>query len=148
MGGILVLVSPRSPYVESILSCLDPRASGALASCSQRTKSRLSSRNGSSSSHCSSSRTSCPSGQHRIRKVHHSAPATRPVFHLLTGSCCSLVLNNDLVSDVFTLITERMLILTPADLETLEHDPEEWVIAETAQNEQWTYNLRVRSLSF
>ncbi|KAL7414820.1 armadillo-type protein [Mrakia frigida] len=52
------------------------------------------------------------------------------------------VLEVPLISEAFALVTERMLLLTAADMELLADDSEEWVIAETAQNEQWTYNLR------
>lgn len=67
----------------------------------------------------------------------------------LFRSTPSSVLDVSLISDAFALITQRMLLLTAADLELLADDSEEWVIAETAQNEQWTYNLRVsRNFAF
>lgn len=57
----------------------------------------------------------------------------------------SAALSQQFVEDSVRLLVTRFIPLNPSDLEGWMADPEEWVNEEDRENEQWEYELRVRS---
>ena len=49
------------------------------------------------------------------------------------------------VEDAVKLLVTRFIPLEEADLQGWEADPEEWVNLEEKDNDQWEYELRVRT---
>lgn len=60
------------------------------------------------------------------------------VVNLLT-----LVFTPDFVLSAFHLLIDKLLPLTSTDLERLEDEPEEWLIAEDNDEEAWKFEFRV-----
>lgn len=56
-----------------------------------------------------------------------------------------LGLSKEFVEEAVKLLVTRFIPLNPSDLEEWVADPEEWVNLEEKENEQWQYELRVRS---
>lgn len=54
----------------------------------------------------------------------------------------SQVLSKDFVEEAVRILVTRFIPLNPADLETWENDPEEWVNVEEREGDQWEYELR------
>lgn len=63
--------------------------------------------------------------------------------NLLTSSL--LALTQEFVEEAVRLLLTRFLPLNPRDLNNWSTDPEEWMIMEDKDSEQWEYELRVRS---
>ena len=57
-----------------------------------------------------------------------------------------VVLSQTFVEDAVKLLVTQFIPLKPMDLEGWMEDPEEWVNLEDKENEQWEYELRVRSV--
>lgn len=50
----------------------------------------------------------------------------------------------DFVQRAVKLLVTNFMPLKPADLEGWMSDPEEWVNSEEKEDEQWTFEIRVR----
>ena len=57
-----------------------------------------------------------------------------------------IVLSKDFVEDAVKILVTRFIPLNPADLDNWMADPEEWVNAEEKENDQWEFELRVRTI--
>jgi hypothetical protein len=57
------------------------------------------------------------------------------------------VLSREFVEGAVRLLVTRFIPLTPIDLERWEMDVEEWMNQEENEDEQWEYELRVRTFS-
>lgn len=53
------------------------------------------------------------------------------------------VFNQTFILSAFHLLLNKLLPLTSSDLEGLEDEPEEWLIAETNDEEAWAFEFRV-----
>jgi hypothetical protein len=53
------------------------------------------------------------------------------------------VFNQAFILNAFHLLLNKLLPLTSTDLESLEDEPEEWVIAEKDDEEAWAFEFRV-----
>ena len=51
--------------------------------------------------------------------------------------------NQAFILNAFHLLLNKLLPLTSTDLENLEDEPEEWVIAEKDDEEAWAFEFRV-----
>ena len=59
-----------------------------------------------------------------------------------------LVLDKAFVEEAVKILVTRFIPLNPSDLEEWMSDPEEWANVEERDNEQWEYEIRVRSVSY
>jgi hypothetical protein len=55
----------------------------------------------------------------------------------------TLVFTQPFILNAFHLLLDKLLPLTSADLENLEDEPEEWLIAENNDEEAWAFEFRV-----
>ena len=55
-------------------------------------------------------------------------------------------LSKEFVEDAVKILVTRFIPLNPSDLDNWMADPEEWVNTEEKENDQWEYELRVKSL--
>ena len=53
------------------------------------------------------------------------------------------VFNQAFILNAFHLLLNKLLPLTSTDLESLEDEPEEWLIAEKDDEEAWAFEFRV-----
>lgn len=56
------------------------------------------------------------------------------------------VFTQPFILNAFHLLLDKLLPLTSADLESLEDEPEEWLVAENNDEEAWAFEFRVSSL--
>lgn len=54
--------------------------------------------------------------------------------------------NQAFILNAFHLLLNKLLPLTSTDLESLEDEPEEWLIAEKDDEEAWAFEFRVHLL--
>ena len=54
--------------------------------------------------------------------------------------------NQAFILNAFHLLLDKLLPLTSTDLENLEDEPEEWLVAETNDEEAWAFEFRVSHL--
>lgn len=54
-------------------------------------------------------------------------------------------LSKEFVEDAVKILVTRFIPLNPSDLDNWMADPEEWVNTEEKENDQWEYELRVKS---
>jgi hypothetical protein len=54
------------------------------------------------------------------------------------------VFNGPFILNAFHLLLDKLLPLTSTDLENLEEEPEEWLVAENNDEEAWAFEFRVR----
>lgn len=58
------------------------------------------------------------------------------------------MLDKAFVEEAVKILVTRFIPLNPSDLEEWMSDPEEWANVEERDNEQWEYEIRVRSVSY
>ena len=56
------------------------------------------------------------------------------------------VFTRPFILNAFHLLLDKLLPLTSADLENLEDEPEEWLVAENNDEEAWAFEFRVSPL--
>lgn len=56
------------------------------------------------------------------------------------------VFTQPFILNAFHLLLDKLLPLTSADLENLEDEPEEWLVAENNDEEAWAFEFRVSLL--
>jgi len=56
------------------------------------------------------------------------------------------VFTQPFILNAFHLLLDKLLPLTSADLENLEDEPEEWLVAENNDEEAWAFEFRVTPL--
>jgi len=56
------------------------------------------------------------------------------------------VFTQPFILNAFHLLLDKLLPLTSADLENLEDEPEEWLVAENNDEEAWAFEFRVSPL--
>lgn len=54
------------------------------------------------------------------------------------------IFTQEFILTALHLLVDKLLPLTSADLENLEDEPEEWLIAENNDEEAWAFEFRVR----
>ncbi|KDQ64644.1 hypothetical protein JAAARDRAFT_187954 [Jaapia argillacea MUCL 33604] len=58
------------------------------------------------------------------------------------GTVNENVLNREFVESAVGLLVTKFMLLNPSDLDSWMADPEEWVIVEDRENDQWEYEIR------
>jgi hypothetical protein len=62
---------------------------------------------------------------------------------MFRATVLTAVFTPSFILDALHLLIDKLLPLTSTDLEALEDEPEEWLVAESNDEEAWTFEFRV-----